>query len=151
MWVMPQKARTLTTSSASGCRAGHARPTKAASCKGRGMLPSTADFQLVENTRNDFSPTPCWCTTTFCHIQMVQQLANSDWSSKAIFFQQQLRNVAMRLNPTNTQAAWWCPAYRRIKRRQDANYHKLFVQSSWYLYGCQGSGCLNQTHPAKGR
>jgi len=37
---------------------------------------------------------------------MVQQLANSDWSSKAIFFQQQLRNVAMRLNSTNTQAAW---------------------------------------------
>ena len=58
MWVMPQKARTLTTSSASGCRAGHARPTKAASCKGRGMLPSTADFQLVENTRNDFNQSP---------------------------------------------------------------------------------------------
>ena len=55
MWVMPQKERTLTTSSASGCRAGHARPTKAASCKGRGMQPSTAGFQLVENTRNDFN------------------------------------------------------------------------------------------------
>ena len=55
MWVMPQKERTLTTSSASGCRAVHARPTKAASYKGRGMLPSTADFQLVENTRNDFN------------------------------------------------------------------------------------------------
>ena len=58
MWVMPQKARTLTTSSAGGCRAGHARPTKAASCKGRGMLPSTAGFQLVENTRNDFNQSP---------------------------------------------------------------------------------------------
>ena len=133
MWVMPQKARTLTTSSAGGCRAGHARPTKSASCKGRGMLPSTAGFQLVENTRNDFRPTPCWCTTTFCHIQMVQQLANSDWSSKTIYFQQQMRNVAMCLNPTNTQTAWWWPAYRRIKRRQDAGYHKLFAQSSWYL------------------
>ena len=130
---MERKERTHTTSSASGCRAVHARPTKAASYKGRGMLSSTADFQLVENTRNYFSPTPCWCTTTFCHIQMVQQLANSDWSSKAIFFQQQMRNVAMCLNPTNTQTAWWCPAYRRIKRRQDAGYHKLFAQSSWYL------------------
>lgn len=58
MWVMPQKVRTLTTSSAGGCRAGHARPTKSASCKGRGMLPSTADFQLVENTRNDFNQSP---------------------------------------------------------------------------------------------
>ena len=58
MWVMPQKARTLTTSSAGGCRAGHARPTKSASCKGRGMLPSTAGFQLVENTRNDFNQSP---------------------------------------------------------------------------------------------
>ena len=58
MWVMPQKECTLTTSSASSCRAGHARPTKAASCKGRGMLPSTADFQLVENTRNDFNQSP---------------------------------------------------------------------------------------------
>jgi hypothetical protein len=37
---------------------------------------------------------------------MVQQLANSDWSSKAIFFQQQMRNVAMCLNPTNTQTAY---------------------------------------------
>ena len=55
MRVMPRKVRTLTTSSAGGGRAGHARPTKAASCKGRGMLPSTADFQLVENTRNDFN------------------------------------------------------------------------------------------------
>ena len=58
MWVMPQKARTLATSSAGGCRAGHARPTKSASCKGRGMLPSTAGFQLVENTRNDFNQSP---------------------------------------------------------------------------------------------
>ena len=88
MWVMPQKARTLTTSSAGGCRAGHARPTKSASCKGRGMLPSTAGFQLVENTQNAFSPTPCWCTTTFWHIQMVQQLANSGLGATAIYFQQ---------------------------------------------------------------
>ena len=58
MWVMPQKECTLTTSSASSCRAGHARPTKSASCKGRGMQPSTADFQLVENTRNDFNQSP---------------------------------------------------------------------------------------------
>ena len=58
MWVMPQKECTLTTNSASGCRAGHARPTKAASCKGRGMQSSTADFQLVENTRNDFNQSP---------------------------------------------------------------------------------------------
>ena len=70
------------------------------------MLPSTADFQLVENTRNDFNQSPLLMHNPFCHIQMVQQLANSDWSSKAIFFQQQLRNVAMRLNSTNTQAAW---------------------------------------------
>ena len=55
MRVMPRKVRTLTTSNAGGCRAGHARPTKSASCKGRGMQPSTADFQLVENTRNDFN------------------------------------------------------------------------------------------------
>ena len=55
---MEWKVRTLTTSSASGCRAGHARPTKAASCKGRGMLPSTASLQLVENTRNDFNQSP---------------------------------------------------------------------------------------------
>ena len=59
MWVMPQKARTLATSSAGGSRAGHARPTKSASCKGRDMQPSTAGFQLVENTRNYFSQTPC--------------------------------------------------------------------------------------------
>ena len=58
MWVMPQKECTLTTNSASGCRAGHARPTKSASYKGRGMQPSTADFQLVENTRNDFNQSP---------------------------------------------------------------------------------------------
>ncbi len=88
MWVMPQKVRTLTTSSVGGYRAGHARPTKAASCKGRGMLPSTADFQLVENTRNDFNQSPLLMHNPFCHIQMVQQLANSDWSSKTIYFQQ---------------------------------------------------------------
>ena len=57
-WATARTTRTLTTSSASGCRAGHARPTKSASCKGRGMLPSTADFQLVENTRNDFNQSP---------------------------------------------------------------------------------------------
>ena len=55
---MERKERTHTTSSASGCRAVHARPTKAASCKGRGMQPSTAGFQLVENARNDFNQSP---------------------------------------------------------------------------------------------
>ena len=108
MWVMPQKARTLTTSSASGCRAGHARPTKAASCKGRGMLPSTADFQLIENTRNDFSQSPL-----LMHNHVLPH--------------------------TNGAAI--------SQQRFGGNSHLL----SAIFYGCQGLGCLNQTHPAKSR
>ena len=133
MWVMPQKARTLTTSSAGGCRAGHAWPTKAASCKGRGMLPSTAGFQLVENTRNDFNQSPL-----LMHNHVLPHTNGAVISQQRLEFENHLLSAtnAQRchvLKPNkHTNSLWW-PAYRRIKRHQDADYHKLFVQSSWYL------------------
>ena len=37
------------------------------------------------------------------------------------------------LKPNKHTNCPWGPTYRRIKRRQDADYHKLFAQSSWYL------------------
>ena len=82
---------------------------------------------------------------------MVQQLANSDWSSKAIFFQQQLRNVAMRLNPTNTQTAYDGLLTGASNADKMQTITSCLSNQVGIFYGCQGSGCLNQTHPAKGR
>ena len=133
MRVMPRKVRTLTTSNAGGCRAGHARPTKAASCKGRGMLPSTADFQLVENTRNDFNQSPL-----LMHNHVLPHTNGAAISQQRLEFESHFLSAtnAQRchvLKPNkHTNSLWW-PAYRRIKRRQDRDYHKLFAQSSWYL------------------
>ena len=82
---------------------------------------------------------------------MVQQLANSDWSSKAIFFQQQMRNVAMCLNPTNTQTAYDGLLTGASNAAKMQAITSCLPNQVGIFYGCQGLGCLNQTHPAKRR
>ena len=82
---------------------------------------------------------------------MVQQLANSDWSSKAIFFQQQMRNVAMRLNPTNTQTAHEGLPTGASNAAKMQTITSCLPNQVGIFYGCQGMRDLNPTHPAKGR
>ena len=68
-----QKARTLTTASASGCRACCTRSTERAPSKCRRHLPLTACFQLVENTLNDFHLVAFRNITPFCQSLMEQR------------------------------------------------------------------------------
>ena len=53
-WATARKARTLTTTSASGCRACSSWPTGTKLWKRRSHTPSRASFRLVENAVNDF-------------------------------------------------------------------------------------------------
>ena len=63
-----QKAHTLTTTSANGCRACCPRPTETASCKHRSNLASAAGFQLVERASTDhLHQAIFWDLTMFCH------------------------------------------------------------------------------------
>jgi len=82
---------------------------------------------------------------------MVQQLANSDWSSKAIFFQQQMRNVAMCLNPTNTQTAYDGLLTGASNAAKMQAITSCLPNQVGIFYGYQGMRSLNQAHPAKGR
>lgn len=82
---------------------------------------------------------------------MVQQLANSDWSSKAIFFQQQMRNVAMCLNPTNTQTAYDGLLTGASNAAKIETITSCLPNQVGIFYGYQGMRSLNQAHPAKGR
>ncbi|OFQ23741.1 hypothetical protein HMPREF2955_06625 [Prevotella sp. HMSC073D09] len=82
---------------------------------------------------------------------MVQQLANSDWSSKTIYFQQQMRNVAMRLNLTNTQTAHEGLPTGASNAAKMQTITSCLPNQFGVFYGCQGMRGLNPTHPAKGR
>ena len=53
-WVTERKTRTLTTASASGCRACCSRPTETASWKRGINLPTIGSLQLVEHVYNAF-------------------------------------------------------------------------------------------------
>ena len=68
------KARTLTDACVSGCWACYSLPLETASWKRRSNLLSTSGFQLVENARNEFRQVLFWCTTTFCHRQLVAEI-----------------------------------------------------------------------------
>ena len=68
-----QEARTLTTASASGCRACCSRPTERAPSKCRRHLPLTTGFQIEENTLNDFRLVTFRNITTFCQSLMEQR------------------------------------------------------------------------------
>ena len=128
-----QKAHTLTTTSSNGCRAFCPRSTETASCKGRGMQPSTAGFQLVENTWNYFNQ-----SSLLMHNHVLPHTNGAAISEQRLEFENHLLSAinAQRchaLKPNKHTNCPWGPTYRRIKRRQDADYHKLFAQSSWYL------------------
>ena len=53
-WAMARKARTLTTTNASGCRAYSSWAAETKSWKSRSKMELTASFQLVENVLNSF-------------------------------------------------------------------------------------------------
>ncbi len=66
--VTARKKHTLTTASASDCRACYLRPTETASCKRTSNLALAAGFQLVERALNgDLHQANFWGLAMFCH------------------------------------------------------------------------------------
>ena len=62
-----------------------------------------------------------------------------------------MRNVAMRLNPTNTQTAHEGLPTGASNAAKMQTITSCLPNQVGIFYGCQGSGCLNQPHPAKSR
>ena len=82
---------------------------------------------------------------------MVLQLANSTLGATGIYFQQQMRNDAMCLNPTNTQTAYDGLLTGASNAAKMQAITSCLSNQVGIFYGCQGWGSLNPTHPAKGR
>ena len=115
-----QKARALTTASASGGRACCSRPTERAPSKCRRNLPLTTGFQIEENTLNDFRLVTFRNITTFCQSLMEQR--------------SRFRRILVQYFVHKEERLSWFYSTKTIKLL--SIYRKAKSQDKFYKYVC---------------